>query len=56
MENNDNFNRILRMNTEVERRRIATRIMCSLLNWIDIDITLFSKRLDMWKLGGNFAA
>lgn len=31
MENNDNFNHILRMNTEVERRRIAAQIMASMM-------------------------
>lgn len=31
MENNDNFNRILEMNTEAERRKIAERAMCAIL-------------------------
>lgn len=31
MENNDNFNRIIEMNTEAERRRIATQAMCAIL-------------------------
>ena len=35
---------------------ISRESLNALFNWIDTDITLFSKRLDMWKLGGNFAA
>ena len=31
MENNDNFNRILEMNTEAERRKIAAQIMASMM-------------------------
>lgn len=31
MENNDNFNRIVEMNTEAERRKIAAQIMASMM-------------------------
>lgn len=31
MENNDNFNRIMEMNTEFERRKIAAQIMASMM-------------------------
>ena len=32
MENNEDFNRILDMNTEAERRRIAANAMCAILS------------------------
>ena len=32
MENNDNFNRIMEMNTEAERRKIAAQIMASMMH------------------------
>lgn len=32
MENNDKFNRILSMNTEAERRKIAIQVACSILS------------------------
>lgn len=32
MENNDNFDRILEMNTEAERRKIAANAMCAMLS------------------------
>ena len=35
MKNNDNFNRIVEMNTEAERRQMAAQIMCSLLSCPD---------------------
>lgn len=31
MENNDDFNRIVEMNTEAERRKIAAQIMASMM-------------------------
>lgn len=31
MENNDNFNRIVEINTEAERRKIAAQIMASMM-------------------------
>ena len=31
MENNDNFNRIIEMNAEAERRKIAAQIMASMM-------------------------
>ncbi len=35
MENNDNFNRILEMNTEAERRRIAAQIAATMApHWL----------------------
>ncbi len=32
MENNDNFDRILEMNTEAERRKFAANAMCAMLS------------------------
>ncbi len=31
MENNEDFNRIMEMNTEAERRKIATQAMCAMM-------------------------
>lgn len=36
MENNDNFNRIMEMNTEAERRKIAAQIMASMMQNVPI--------------------